>query len=175
MVITNKEYANMLIEEGIYGESMRSYFEKNTLYAEKTSAGVIDFDKPSVRTRLCYGYGYGRDYEDAQKSAEAVRNDYDFFLSENIQYSGYEKALKTIKERPDTVYLRKTYNGNYVSLVYGCYGSPEKDYVKPTENDLEIIKFGLKAQLENLKKRCATYWKRYGGSKLDTWTYDVNY
>jgi hypothetical protein len=82
-------------------------------------------------------------------------------------------ALRDILEkRPETVYLRKTYDkGNFVDFVAGGNGYEYKEMVLATEQDLEIIKKGVQAQLENLKKRCAAYWKRFGGSKLKTWTY----
>lgn len=171
-MISNKEYANLVIGAGVYGESMRSYLEKETLYAEQTSVGVIQFEKPKLHTRFCYGYGQGRDYESAQSGAEVVRNDYDVFLEENVERSGCQNVLDILAERPETVYLRKTYDeGSFVDFVAGGNGYEYKEMVRATEQDLEIIKKGVQAQLENLKKRCASYWKRYGGSKLQTWTY----
>lgn len=55
-MISNKEYANLVIGAGVYGESMRGYLEKDTLYADQTSVGVIQFEKPRLRTRFCYGW-----------------------------------------------------------------------------------------------------------------------
>lgn len=171
-MISNKEYANLVIGAGVYDESMRSYLEKETLYAEQTSLGVIQFEKPRLRTSFCYGYGQGRDYESAQSGAKVVCNDYDVFLEENIEMSRCQRVLDILEKRPETVYLRKTYDkGSFVDFVAGGNGCEYKEMVLATEQDLEIIKKGVQAQLENLKKRCAAYWKRFGGSKLKTWTY----
>jgi hypothetical protein len=171
-MISNKEYANLVIGAGVYGESMRSYLEKETLYAEQTSLGVIQFEKPRLHTHFCYGYGMGRDYESAQAGASTVQNHYEVFLEENIEMSRYQRVLDILEKRPETVYLRKTYDkGNFVDFVAGGNGYEYKEMVLATEQDLEIIKKGVQAQLENLKKRCAAYWKRFGGSKLKTWTY----
>lgn len=171
-MISNKEYANLVIGAGVYGESMRGYLEKDTLYADQTSIGIIQFDKPHLRTHFCYGWGQGRDYDSAQSGAEVVRNDYEVFLEENIHWSGYQRTLDLLEERPETVYLRKTYDeGNFVAFLAGADGDEYKDMVRATEQDLEVIKKGVQAQLENLKKRCAAYWKRFGGSKLKTWTF----
>ena len=38
-------------------------------------------------------------------------------------------------------------------------------------SDLELIIAALKRKAENVRKRCLSYWKKYGASKLNVWTY----
>lgn len=174
--MTNKEYANLIVESGAFDESMRKHFENSVLYAEPVSAGVLSFDKPHLKRRFCYGYGYGVDRETAQGCAKAVRSDYNMFLDENLDSARHARYLREVEKTPEKVYLVKIYGkGNFVNFVICDRWKVRKDYVPATADDVEIIKDGLKAQVENLTKRCATYWKKYGGRKLDTWSFDTNY
>ena len=171
-MITNKEYADLVINSGAFNEGMRKYFETSTLYADNVSLGVIGFDKPHLHTRFCYGWGQCASPDSAASSCEAVQNNYDVFLSENLDDSGLLKDLDVLENRPEEVYLVKTYReGNFVGFRSCKPWESYKDYVKATDEDIEVLKKGVKAQIENLTKRCAAYWKRFGGSKLKTWTY----
>ena len=86
--------------------------------------------------------------------------------------SGLLKELDVLENRPEEVYLVKIYReGNFVGWRSLKPWESYKEYVKATDEDIEVLKRGVKAQIDDLTKRCATYWKRFGGSKLKTWTY----
>ena len=170
-MITNKEYADLMVKSGVFDEGMRKYFENDTLYAVKLSAGIMQVSKPHLETRFCYGWGQCGSIDSASASCDVVSSDYNFFLSENLEQ--LKKELDILENRPETVYLVKSYRiGNVVSWRGGGnYWNREKDAIDATAEDIEIIKESIKKKIENLTKRCATYWKRFGGSKLKTWTY----
>lgn len=170
-MITNKEYADLMVKSGVFNEGMRKYFEDDTLYAVELSAGIMQVSKPHLQTRFCYGWGQCGSIDDACSSCDAVSSKYDLFLSENLEE--LKKELDILENRPETVYLVKNYrDGNFVAWRGGGnYWHREKDAIDATTEDVELIKESVKKKIENLTKRCATYWKRFGGSKLKTWTY----
>lgn len=174
-MISNKEYANLIVNELSWAENDFDYYAKKTLCAEQLSGGIICFEKPALKTHFCYGWGmYAGTTEEASDSCESVENDYDVFLAENLDYNRHKSLLEKVEKEPEHVYLVKKYNesGKFVDFRVFPYGIGIGDSpVKATPEDVEKIKEGLKKQIENLTKRCASYWKRFGGSKLKTWTY----
>ncbi len=174
-MISSKEYAKMMAETCGWArsEGMQKHFESSVLYAEELSAGVVEFDKPHLETSFCYGYGmFGGTQESASELCDSVESDYNMFLAENLDQDGSRKWLKEIEENPDDVYLGQKYDeGKMVFFRVLKPWDNKEGFVKATPEDVEKIKAGLKAQIDNLTKRCATYWKRFGGSKLKTWTY----
>lgn len=173
-MLTNKEYAKLMAETCGWArsENMQKHFEKSVLYAEELSAGIVEFDKPHLETHFCYGWGQGRSTESASNACDDVESDYEVFLAENLEHDGSQRWLKQIEENPDCVYLGQKYEtGKMVFFRVLRPWDMEKGFVKATAEDVEKIKKGLKAQIDDLTKRCATYWKRFGGSKLKTWTY----
>ena len=171
-----KEYAVLMANRFDRGdEKWVKYYEKKTLCVKTLPNGdVIAFDKPSVETRFCYSFdevGYPESIEGSNRSCESVRSDYDVFLNENLKW--LKRDLECLgMYRP--VYLNRL-NGiespNVVS--YSGYRNGNDGWIASDE-DLAVIKSGIQEQIDYLTKRCAAYWKRYGGSKLHTWTYSIN-
>lgn len=175
-----KEYAVLMANRFDRGdEKWVKYYEKKTLCVKTLPNGdVIAFDKPSVETRFCYSfdevadcYGHSDTIGDSNRACDSVRSNYDVFLDENLKW--LKRDLENLgMYRP--VYLNRL-NGvaspNVVS--YSGYRNGMNGWVASPE-DIEVIKSGIQEQIDYLTKRCAAYWKRYGGSKLHTWTYSIN-
>lgn len=177
-MISAKEYAEMMANTFDWAKRDQKYYETDTLYAEQLSVGVIAINKPRLEKSFCYGYGYGIEYEDAARRMQAVSEKYEVFLRENLNELGASRKLKEIEENPDWVYLQpKRVESGTTFCRWGIvkpWDNPIEEYIKATPEDVEKIKNGLKAQIENLTKRCETYWKKYGSSKLKTWTYWID-
>lgn len=172
-----KEYAVLMANRFDKGdERWVRYYEKKTLCVKTLPNGdVIAFDKPSVETRFCYSFdevGYPESIDGSNHMCHAVSSDYDVFLEENLKW--LKRDLKSLEEGYRPIYLNRL-NGiespNVVS--YSGYRNGMDGWIASPE-DIEVIKSGIQEQIDYLTKRCAAYWKRYGGSKLHTWTYSIN-
>lgn len=174
-----KEYAVLMANRFDKGdEKWVKYYEKKTLCVKTLPNGdVMAFDKPSVETRFCYSfdevadcYGHSDTIGDSNRACESVRSDYDVFLAENIRW--LKRDLEFLEEGYRTVYLNRL-DGVENVVRYSGYRNGMDGQIASSE-DIEVIKSGIQEQIDYLTKRCAAYWKRYGGSKLHTWTYSVN-
>ena len=177
-----KDYAVLMASRFDKGdEKWVKYYEKKTLCIKTLPNGdVIAFDKPSVETRFCYSfdevadcYGNSDTIGDSNRACYAVSSQYDVFLEENIKW--LKRDLENLgRSRP--IYFKRLFgmdvNPNVVAWS-GYQNGPTNNWVA-SEEELEIIKQGIQEQIDYLTKRCAAYWKRYGGSKLKTWTFSIN-
>ena len=176
-----KEYAVLMANRFDRGdEKWVKYYEKKTLCVKELPNGdVVAFEKPHVETRFCYSYDEVADCRGhldtmgrASRLCNSVKSDYDMFLEENIKW--LKRDLEQVERNP--IYLKRLFgmdvNPNVVDFS-GYQNGPTNNWVASPE-DIAVIKSGIEEQIAYLTKQCATYWKRFGGSKLKTWTYSIN-
>lgn len=153
------------------------YMRKEHISVMMTEDGLlIPFDKLRIETSFCTGYGYGNDYDEAHKIAEIKRTSQDYFKSSNLE--GVEREIKSAKEADKLYLLTQYYFGGVISYVltdryFMEYPFDRKKIIRemtPAEKK-EYIKH-LEFQKENLSKRVDTYLKKYGMSKVRSWTYN---
>lgn len=147
--------------------------------------GVFVIDKPSIQTDFCFGY---HDYEDvddpygyngAQRRADAAEKSTEFFIRKNLENCGFDDWIRELTDKWSVVYLRP----KYWSQTEDCklldltdYGNEQRvpanadGRLLTTEERALIIK-GYESAKEKFTKRLNTYLKRYGLSKVNTWTY----
>ena len=156
-----KEYAVLMANRFDRGdEKWVKYYEKKTLCVKTLPNGdVIAFDKPSVETRFCYSfdevadcYGHSDTIGDSNRACDSVRSNYDVFLDENLKW--LKRDLENLEKMYHPIYLNRLDKVENVVRYSGYQNAMGK--------------------IDYLTKRCAAYWKRYGGSKLHTWTYSIN-
>lgn len=170
-----KEYAVLMANRFDKGdEKWVKYYEKKTLCVKTLPNGdVIAFDKPSVETRFCYSFdevGYPESIDDSNNMCHTVSSDYDVFLAENLKW--LKRDLENLEKMYRPVYLNRLDKEENVVLYSGYQNGTDGRMASP--DDIAVIKSGIQEQIDYLTKRCAAYWKRYGGSKLHTWTYSIN-
>ena len=156
---------------------------KNNAYIVPLENGdIYDIDKPSIETDFCFGYGmngvsYEGDYEEASEAMHTAERDTDYFISENMKHlDGYIEALK---DKDIRVFKYVHYCGDCDSRLkdigfYRYYQEPAtnlKDCHELTETEREAVLAGYEEVKRQFKKRLDTYLKKYGLSKLHTWTY----
>lgn len=166
---------------------MMKYLENKVFKIIKLKDGLIEFEKPSVETRFCYGEDGGESLDIAIKNCEAVSTKFNVFLRENL--SEIEKVLKKLKGKlgqceDEFWYQNVCICDNYNKAPYIKYWTcmdQDRENLYTTQNLRRATKEEIEAIInvyEELKeymiKKCKTYWKRFGGSKLHTWTYWVN-
>lgn len=196
--MTQKElkdlYMQIIKTEVWKTEDMREFARKRCGNLVELSNGkIICFEKPSIKTRFCFGYGYnGRSTDEEENAASDLSQDakesIDRFISSNLEeidrkISRLEEALKSIQRQVWIMveYYGQPDNSRLVGYtVVNVCDSPEcspEDYhnskglQKLGEEDIQIILGGLEEQKRLFLKRLNTYLKRYGLSKIDTWTY----
>ena len=174
----------------------KSWETKNYEYALKFDNSFLCFDKPRIQTRFCFGYGLNgvstqEDFEGARSQERNMETNQQAFINANLE--GLNKSVEEIKtfikqwidqeekffsSRHNKIFICKN---SYDHLAYLAWSWDydnirNKDAIikEATKEDLLLIIEVYKQQIENLKKRLNIYLKRYGLSKLTTWTYLVD-
>jgi len=172
----------------IYAEQIRAYWKtprmidfciKKAAYIVELDGGeLIDIDKPSIEKDFCFGYGYcgvstNEDYENAAAAARNAATNQDYFLEKNLE--GIDRTLNALDEyrvykRPH--YISQAPDSLLYDLEYRDRWADEPENAKRlTPEEIERVKEGYQEVRKQFVKRLNTYLKRYGLSKLNTWTY----
>ena len=170
-----QEFINEVIGK-VFSEGMRSYFEKKTSNVFKTSEGLfIRFEKPDISKRFCFGYDefIANDYEEASEACRSVCKEY--FMNENLK--GIEERIKSLKEQD--VYLLQNYENSskvfsWVTKEYTYRFPCLTPYMILPNDDKKLLIEMAEMELVKFKKRLETYYKKYGLTKLKTWTFSKN-
>lgn len=159
---------------------------------------IISIEKKKIETRFCFGES-GYDYEDAQNMAHHARTNEDYFRAENMkEFDSWVKDLEEAREMRGRYYIIIRdihYTGQTadcklrgldwvrdVDLLDALGGSayleelPGKHIDKfggrvATPEEIDIILTAYKAAREDHRKKVEAYLKRYGLSKVESWTY----
>ena len=160
-------------------------------YCLKKTVGVVEFEdgsyycfeKPSIETRFCFGYGQnGISTEEEFENAIAAKNkvsEKECFIAENMKKF---QELEDIIKYDGNVYSVIRYDNPDIKLSSLTTDKEEQKWGKIYGYVLSVItpvdrlnlKTELNIQKQKFAKRLETYWKKYGSSKLKTWTYLVD-
>lgn len=165
-------------------------------YLLKFGDCFLGFEKPSIQTRFCFGYGQNgisteKDYESARSQERNMETNQQTFINANLE--DLNKSIKKIEtfisqwinkeekcfsSRYNKIFICKnSYEHKaYLTWSWDYENIRDKEMIirEATKEDLLLIIEVYKQQIENFKKRLNTYLKRYGLSKLTTWTYLVD-
>lgn len=159
---------------------------------------IISIDKQSIETRFCFGES-GYDFDDAQRMARHAQTSTEYFKSENMkQFNEWISDLEEVKNETSNyfVLIRNThYTGQTPDcklrclewvkkwVVLECFGGegylsemPGQHIEKlngriATIEELNIIIEAYKQARDAHEKKVDAYLKRYGLTKVDSWTY----
>lgn len=178
-----KKTLEKIVSEYWKDPKMVKYCMKSTAYIVELSDGdIYTIDKPSIETHFCFGYGYSgvsteEDYKNANDAMHYADTHEDYFISENMkQIDGYIDSLKDESLR---IYKYIHYCGEcdkrYKDICFiRYYESPAsnlKDCKEITSDERQALIAGYEEVKKQFRKRLDTYLKKYGLSKLHTWTY----
>lgn len=143
---------------------------------------LAEIERPSIETSFCYGYGYcgvstEEDYQDAARMANHARTNEDYFVEENLR--GLNEYIEALGNDNHTAYM--TGSNGLVQLHFCNQWEAEqqkrwaehgnyKMFVLTDEERKEIAGY-YRMEVERFTKRLKTYLKRYGLSKVHSWTY----
>lgn len=153
----------------------KDYYKKYAVGAIKMQGGYYIIEKPSINNRFCF-HDEGEDYEyykhlmsDKETRLAA------YFKSENLAH--FDNKIKRIQKGEEynndkRVWWNSCYNDGRIELCFHCsWGSPDGEWKECTDDEKKLILKGLKFGRELFEKRLDAYLKRYGVSKIHTWTY----
>ncbi len=170
-------------------EGMMDYERKkvSTIY-RLSNGGLICFEKPSIKTSFSFGYSCSaydtEDYDNANEMARRAGTDEDYFLHENLR--DFDAKIKNLEETDEyhICISRKSYTSHakplnlwdYKILQYWQFNEAiDRNYYTDLQEinaeDREIILNALKAERAKFENRLKAYLKRYGLSKIKSWTY----
>lgn len=177
------------------------YCKNYPLAVRLNDGRIIFCERERIETYFCFGYGYNgmydeESYDRATDAQRAARNDENYFISENMAGIRAKVARAKGKEHPgygvggsEYCYtLQREREGSKVVELYFFDVSKETlkgmdfcqhhltpaqiDRLQPVEGEdrKRVIKL-YETEEANRFKRVQTYLKKYGLSKLRTWTY----
>lgn len=149
-----------------------------------TNGGYFCVEKSKIKTHFCFGYNTdfsGHEFSDAEKRrADFVKSEKAF---KNANLQGFDQLIENIERGKNETgsmapYLsRVSYYGEdrplnvwQVEFEYR-WKMAEKGIMVLDGEDKEIVLGALKKERANFEKRLDAYLKKYGTSKLQTWTY----
>lgn len=122
-----------------------------------------------IRTDFCFSYGqngvYDHDeYLNAEQCAEIAKTRENYFIQKNLKQLDY-----TVADVPGLYCLKL---GNGCARLIGCPEYYNREDVEPlTDGDRQNIARSIEKIEAAFLKRLKTYLKRYGLTKIRTWSY----
>ena len=181
-----EEYRGELVKLWRTDTSMIDFCLKKISSIRKLSnGGLITWEKPQINTSFCFGYMGQSDEGDAQQMAQNAKKNEDYFLSENLGIFDVtiKKIKSTLKENNENkLYIYKEYPRDSVNLwgftvlsfsefIYQNERKIYNDIQEASDEDIRTILAAEKEERKKFEKRLKTYLKRYGLSKVKTWSY----
>lgn len=142
---------------------------KRIAYFVKLDNGdIVGIEKPKLKTRFCFDYGYcgvstDEDYRNAEACATYARTKQQYFIDENLKQLDYNIDDETMALKLADGIARVVEKAHYYYNV--------KDLQLLTEHDKQNIADGYEAVKQTFIKQLNNYLKRYGLTKIDSWTY----
>ncbi len=186
------------------GEKWGKYYKTETDDVFQLGEFLFPLDKPRIKKSFCFGYGMylqstDEEHERANDMAVKAETDMNYFMSENLEeinskinnvkyfltdnYEEHEKMIREDKVPYGIFNYTPCITHNYSNSPYqvGLSFIKSEDvehynYIvrKATKQDLEIILAEYEKQKQRFIKRLNTYLKKYGLSKVHSWTYLVD-
>lgn len=165
--------------------SMQEYCRKKCSDVFESKLGyLVEFEKPSIKKDFCFGHGYCgiTTEEETQKAFDNALNaktNENYFIRENLEW--YERYLELLNDTKywDLHLVVRNKNTKICSLKsekYFCHYEWERKNIVETlsTDDIEKIREIIELEKEKFLKRLNTYLKKYGLSKVHSWTYLVD-
>lgn len=166
--------------------------------AELKDGRYFILEKQPIEKYFCYGYSLSRydteDYDRANRAADNALKDKNNFIRENMKR--INQAIQALDDPYYMPVVRKCYPGHdcggLVSLEYerivnildDCGGSANLEEIKGTiiegngrryyiltDEEKEMVRAAYKVAAEQHEKKVLAYLKRYGLSKVHSWSY----
>ena len=161
-------------------EKMVDFCAKQAERVVELDGGYLtDIDRPRIETSFCFGYSDSAyntdDYDRANAAAARAARDEQYFIRENMLDIAHR--MKNLKDSRLKYYryvkyiecLEDSKLAGVTSLR--AWEDPRPGYAELSDSDRAKIWEGYAAVARNFLKRLNTYLKRYGMTKINTWSY----
>lgn len=164
-------------------EKMVDYCTKQTATYATIKNKIIPIDKASIQKNFCFGYHDSRydtdDFDRANAMAEKAANDIKYFMKANYKHAGYRYIIDKINNNKYVAYMIPHYTGQDDDCKIYCVNfiniwdeNKIPDYaMRVTKEELETYKKALVEATKIFTKRLNSYLKKFGMTKINTWTY----
>lgn len=176
-------------------EKMQKFYRASCFFVELEDGVVLPIGKPSIQTRFCFGEDDrgqgGEEYGTmayAHKVLEYKRTEEGF---KRANVGDFDKEMVHLVGRRAWRFARtggdgaETWRGDFVpclmrgGLTDGSVylgnaanaGRPETVVRILNDEDMRRMRRGYMAVRTDFRRRVNAYWKRFGASKIHTWTY----
>lgn len=181
------EYERILSSEVWHGSpDMVTHCLKNAAHiVELTNGDIVVIEKPSIKKDFCFGYRDSRydteEFDEANRMAAHASSSTDYFLAENL--AEIDDVIKHLEGKEwsswDYHVCRHYYSqpeNSKLKKLLGVYWHDERGqkYPKLEGEDRARVLEGYKVVRASFEKRLHSYLKRYGMSKVNTWSYWVD-
>lgn len=166
-----------------FGKTNDWLIQSTTHYVRFENGMIFLFRKPSIQTEFCYGYGFcGVSTEEEERGAEsrseAIKEKENFFHANMDYFRDLEKTLNDLCEN-EKVYASNNYENSHFVYIFNdddamlnhFYETKIKDAYVLSAKDIKAMKEAVLVGKQMFLKRLETYWKRFGSSKIRSWTY----
>lgn len=161
-------------------EKMVKFCVNKTLLIFDLRGKIVTIDKHAAETNFCFGYGiWDGTYEDAQATAEYAAKSTMYFLRENHRRAGYADEIERLNNKRWIAYAIPHYCGRQDILYQICL-MPRSDFeykgslenaIVLTDEECAAYKRKLVEACKLHHKKLTAYLKRYGLTKVNTWSY----
>lgn len=181
-----QRYAEILSAEVWHNDQkMVDFCVKEAGYiVELENGDILAIEKPRIEKNFCFGYSDSRydteDYDRANAMADHARKSTEYFIEQNMKdindqianlegtgknagHWVYRLRIKYYKQPEDS--KLKTIN------TFRWYDEEAEKYPALEGENLRRVIEGYKVVKADFEKRLQTYLKRYGLSKVNSWSY----
>lgn len=156
----------------------RKYYEGEIGAIVKLTDGrLVNIEKPRIRTDFCFGES-GYDFDDAVRMSEVARTRESYFLDSNLE--DLRRTVAFLSRDPGAESFSQLYavvTDDYkagiadfhMTGLFDHWG--KKCHEEVSEEDRERLLEGYRKVYAAFEKRLKAYLKRYGLSKIRSWTY----
>ena len=186
--MTQKELKQVYIDtvsRDVWPESqhMVDYCADKLAYVVQFEDGsIMSIDKPRIEKDFCFGYSLNNrnteSYDNANDMVTYAANDSDYFMEKNLgELDNMISLLDGTQQHRYQFYLITPFYGQPVTsilkgLVQCGEDEAERRGHKPLSTfDRFAVLEGYRIVREGFVKRLDTYLKKYGLSKVNTWSY----
>lgn len=166
-------------------DSMVKYCTNKSMIVCKLNDGnLFIIEKKALHKDFCFGMGWNayateEEEQDAENMAHYAATNERYFIKENHDRSMYGYMIQRLNDKRYVPVKAKQYDGNS-NIVYIDF-IPYFDYMEKTHRnadcqrltaeEITCIKGAFVKAIQMHHKRIMTYLKKYGLSKVNTWTY----
>lgn len=171
-------YAELLAAEVWKNQKMVDYCVKKTARIVELSDGaLICIEKPVINTRFCFGYHanvhYTEEISTAEEAAAHAAKSQEYFKTKNLEsMDAMLKALENSETGIRPQYTSSPEGTKICALVFPEPWEPlPPGYRRLLSEDREKLREAYRTERGVFAARLDAYLKRYGLSKVETWTY----